>query len=105
MLKRRSAMLAIAALFSTRAVADSPSQKSTGCPDDADNTKENRIVAGDFYIKKLLLLMDTDKNGKVSKKEFMSFMEKEFERLDVNHDGELDLQELAKIQVRPYVGK
>lgn len=44
----------------------------------------------------LLHLMDTDSNGKVSKAEYMNFMEQEFNRLDVNHDGELDLNELAK---------
>jgi hypothetical protein len=49
--------------------------------------------------------MDTDKNGKVSKQEFMSFMEAEFDRLDTKHDGELDVKELAKLRLRPYVGK
>ena len=43
----------------------------------------------------LLRLMDTDANGKVSKAEFMQFMSSEFDRLDVNHDGELDPNELA----------
>jgi Ca2+-binding EF-hand superfamily protein len=44
--------------------------------------------------------MDTDKNGKVSKQEWMRFMEAEFDRLDKNKDGELDLRELEKSQVR-----
>ncbi len=50
----------------------------------------------------MLLLMDTDKSGKVSKREFMGFMEAEFERLDVNKDGELDVKELtdSRVQVR-----
>jgi hypothetical protein len=78
-------------------------QKTTGPPAAAPNS--NSDVFADAYTKRLLLLMDTDKNGKVSKQEFMNFMEKEFDRLDVNHDGELDVKELAKIQVRPYVGK
>lgn len=43
----------------------------------------------------LLRLMDTDENGKVSKDEFMRFMSSEFDRLDVNHDGELDPNELS----------
>ncbi len=43
----------------------------------------------------LLRLMDTDQNGKVSKAEFMQFMSSEFDRLDVNHDGELDPNELS----------
>jgi hypothetical protein len=37
--------------------------------------------------------VDTDKNGKVSKKEFMNFMEEEVDPLDTNHDGELDVKE------------
>ena len=53
----------------------------------------------------MLLLMDTDKNGKISKQEFMSYMEKEFDQLDVSHDGELDPKELAKMRTRPFPGK
>jgi hypothetical protein len=63
-----------------------------------DNQK---VAAGVPATKQLLLLMDTDKNGKVSKQEFMTFMEAEFTKLDTNHDGELDVQELTKLQVRP----
>jgi EF hand len=46
---------------------------------------------------RLLQLMDTDKNGKVSKEEFMRFMEAEFEFADKNKDGELDPQELQHL--------
>jgi Ca2+-binding EF-hand superfamily protein len=31
--------------------------------------------------------MDTDQNGKISHAEFMAFMEAEFQRLDLDHDG------------------
>jgi len=68
----------------------------------ADNTQ--KVAAGVPATKQLLLLMDTDKNGKVSKQEFLSFMEAEFERLDINHDGELDVKELTQLQVRPAGG-
>ena len=54
--------------------------------------------------KQLLLLMDTDKSGKVSKQEFMTFMEAEFNRLDLNHDGELDVRELTQFHVRTTGG-
>lgn len=47
-------------------------------------------------VKELLLLMDTDKNGKISKKEWMDFMSKEFDRLDTDKSGELDPRELMK---------
>jgi Ca2+-binding EF-hand superfamily protein len=55
--------------------------------------------------------MDTDKNGKISKKEFMAFMEAEFERLDKDKSGELDAKELRQSKLRvshpapPPVGK
>jgi Ca2+-binding EF-hand superfamily protein len=47
-------------------------------------------------VKELLLLMDTDRNGKISKKEWMDFMSREFDRLDTNKNGELDPKELMK---------
>jgi hypothetical protein len=60
------------------------------------------VAAGEREAKTLLLLMDTDKSGKVSKQEFMAFMEAEFERMDINKDGELDVKELtnSRVQVR-----
>lgn len=41
-------------------------------------------------IKQLLLVMDTDKSGKISKQQWMAFMEAEFDRLDAEKKGELD---------------
>lgn len=64
----------------------------------------NKPVVADESTKQLLLLMDKDKNGKVSREEFMSFMAAEFERLDTNKDGELDVNELTKLRVRPVPG-
>ena len=51
----------------------------------------------------LLQLMDKDKNGKVSRQEFMNFMSDEFDRLDVNKDGKLDATELGYTHLR-YLG-
>ena len=55
----------------------------------------------------LLLAMDRDKSGKVSKQEWMKFMEEEFDRLDVNHNGELDVKELiqSRMRYRPSLSK
>jgi hypothetical protein len=66
--------------------------------------KERQIALGEDEVKQLLTLMDTDKNGKISKQEFMSFMEAEFERLDLDKSGELDVKELIKSQVRASRG-
>jgi hypothetical protein len=52
-------------------------------------------------VKQLLLLMDKDRNGKVSREESMRFMAAEFDRLDVNHDGELDVNELTGLRISP----
>jgi hypothetical protein len=53
----------------------------------------------DPEVMKLLQLMDKDQNGKVSREEFMAFMRAEFDRLDVNKDGELDVKELTALRV------
>ena len=34
--------------------------------------------------------MDTDQNGKITKQEWMKFMETEFDRFDTKKSGELD---------------
>jgi len=57
-------------------------------------------------VKELLALMDTDKNGNISKQEWMRFMETEFDRLDTKKKGEIDPRELLKstasvMHVRP----
>lgn len=57
------------------------------------------VAAGELEAKKLLVLMDADKSGTVSKKEFMDFMEAEFDRLDTNKDGVLNVKELEQSQL------
>jgi len=79
--------------------ASADPQKTTGPPAAAPNSNSDLIA--EQYTKRLLALMDADKNGKVSKAEFMAFMAAEFDRLDVNHDGELDVKELEKSQLVP----
>ena len=41
-------------------------------------------------VKQLLLVMDTDNRGKISRQQWIAFMEAEFDRLDVEKKGELD---------------
>jgi len=61
---------------------------------------QDKLAIGENEVKQLLLLMDTDKNGKISKQEYMTFMEAEFSRLDTNHNGELDVKELTTSKLR-----
>jgi hypothetical protein len=58
--------------------------------------KPDKFSLANEDIKELLLLMDTDKSGRVSKREWMNFMEAEFNRLDKDGNGELDLGELRQ---------
>jgi Ca2+-binding EF-hand superfamily protein len=58
------------------------------------SSQQDKFAAANENVKELLLLMDADKNGKISKGEWMSFMEAEFNRLDKDGNGELDLAEL-----------
>jgi hypothetical protein len=41
-----------------------------------------------------------DKSGKISKPEWMKFMEAEFDRLDKSKNGELDVKELTQSRLR-----
>jgi hypothetical protein len=61
---------------------------------------QDKLALGEDEVKQLLLLMDTDKNGKISKQEYMRFMEAEFERLDKDKSGELDAKELTQSSLR-----
>lgn len=63
--------------------------------------QQKTIALGHEEVKRLLLLMDTNKNGKISKQEFLSFMEAEFDRLDTDKSGELDPKEIRESEVRP----
>jgi hypothetical protein len=43
---------------------------------------QDNVAVGEAEVKQMLPLMDQDKDGKVSKQDFMNFMEAEFDRLD-----------------------
>jgi Ca2+-binding EF-hand superfamily protein len=61
---------------------------------------QNNLALGQEEVTQLLLLIGTDKSGKISKQEWMKFMEAEFDRLDVEKNGELDVKELAQSKLR-----
>ena len=66
----------------------------------ADPKPQDKLALAEDEVKQLLLLMDTNKNGKISKQEWMKFMEAEFERLDKDKRGVLDVNELAQSKLR-----
>lgn len=88
MFSEPKAMLA-AALLATGLVA-----ASIVIADEPPAASVSKLQSGLSSTSQLLQLMDTDKSGKVSKAEFMRFMEAEFELADINKDGELDPKEL-----------
>jgi Ca2+-binding EF-hand superfamily protein len=58
--------------------------------------QQDRFALANKNVKELLLLLDTDKNGRISKQEWMNFMEAEFNKLDKDGNGELDPKELLQ---------
>jgi hypothetical protein len=92
----------VAVLFSVGAPikdAIAAQQSATPAPAVSPTPNPTEVAAASPEAVRLLKLMDTDKNGKISHAEYMAFMEAEFQRLDVDHDGELDLKELEKSQL------
>lgn len=68
---------------------------------------QDKLAMGEDDVKHLLLLMEADKKGMVSKQEYMKYMEGEFERLDRNKIGQLNVKELTRsnLTASHYVGK
>jgi hypothetical protein len=95
MLTRRNLVTAIAALGATWAVPVKAAQERDTLP-----KPPPKLVLGQDEVEQLILLMDTDKNGKISKSEWMEFMSAEFDRLDTDHSGELDVKEIAQSRLR-----
>jgi Ca2+-binding EF-hand superfamily protein len=85
--------LLIALLSATALVGAALAQKS------ATPKQPTTDALAEENVKGLLLIMDTDKNGKISKQEWMKFMEGEFDRLDKAKKGELDSKELRQSMV------
>jgi hypothetical protein len=89
--KRRWIIVVIAVLVVAGTMLGNAAAQKASVP-----KPQNKLLIGEDGIKQLLTLMDTDKKGMVSKQEFMKFMEAEFERLDKNKKGELNVKELTQ---------
>jgi hypothetical protein len=75
----------------------------TAVAQDASAAKQqDNLVLGEAEVKKLLPLMHADSDGKVSRQDFMSFMEAEFNRLDKKKEGKLDVKELTQQPSRGF---
>jgi hypothetical protein len=100
--KRRWIIVVIAVLVVTGTMLGNAAAQKASVP-----KPQNKLLIGEDGIKQLLPLMDTVKNGMVSKQEFMKFMEAEFERLDKNKKGELNVKELTKstLTANRFTGK
>lgn len=95
MLTRRNLVSALAVLGTNLAVAEATAQEKDTLP-----KRPDKLILGQDEVEQLVLLMDTDKNGRISKAEWMAFMEAEFDRLDTDHNGELDVKEIAQSRLR-----
>jgi hypothetical protein len=99
----------LAGLTTTNAARAQGGKSAVATPTPAaeEAEKQRRLAAATEAGKQLLVAMDTNKSGKISKEEWMKFMEAEFDRLDTDHKGQLDVKELteSRVRVRPSVGK
>jgi hypothetical protein len=68
----------------------------------AEAKMQEKSAAVARYTQDIIDAMDADMNHEVSKKEFLDYMSKEFDRLDVNHDGKLTQSEILN---KPILGQ
>jgi len=83
---RRTTLLV--ALFVAIALGAGVSQKAGSKPPD-------KTTIAIENVKQLLLTMDV-KNGKISKEQWMKFMEAEFDKVDAEKKGEVDQAEIRQ---------
>lgn len=67
---------------------------------DSAPKKQDTAVLASENVRELLLLMDLNKSGKISKQEWRKFMEAEFDRLDKDKKGEIGIEELRSSKLR-----
>jgi EF hand len=67
----------------------------------ASGNSERLSAAGEKHVLQLMRLMDRDRNVRVTKEEFMQFVEAEFDRLDANRSGDLSTKELSQSRIYP----
>lgn len=95
-------IMAIAAMVAAGRMLGNAAPQKASAPKPQD-----KLALGEDEVKKLLFIMAPDTSGKISKTEYMKFMEAEFERLDKDKSGELDAKKLAPstLTASRFVGK
>jgi len=94
-MRKKSKLIMIILLFAVAFTTGPFAQNRVAAP-----ARTDRQGLKDDEVNLLFFLMDTNKNGKVSKQEWMTFMSAEFDRLDTDKSGDLDPKELAQLSLR-----
>ncbi|MGB2667899.1 MAG: hypothetical protein WAK48_28155 [Candidatus Acidiferrum sp.] len=82
-------------LLALGAVQNTAVPQKSAVPKPQDN-----LVLGEDEVRRLMLLINPNERGKITKQEWMKFMEAEFDRLDKDKSGELDAKELAQSRLQ-----
>jgi len=90
---------ACAALLAVAAVCQTAVAQQADVPPVANPQTQTAIA--DEQIERILLLMRTDQNGKISEHDFMKFMKSEFRKLTTSQPGPVVTQQVA--HSRPQV--
>jgi Ca2+-binding EF-hand superfamily protein len=95
MLRRTNILMVITLLFAAWAAPACAVEQKQATPKPLD---KNALRAQE--VKQLLLLMDTNASGQISKEEWLKFMEAEFDRLDKSKTGKVDLKDISQSHQR-----
>jgi hypothetical protein len=98
MLKRMNVsalVLAVAALLATGTIAGTAFAQKQAVPKPLD-----RIALGDDHTQQVSVSfeIDVNKNGQISRQDWMRLMATEFDKLDANRSGQVDAAELTRSQ-------
>ena len=61
-------------------------------------TSGQKTASNPSAAKLSLTALDKDHDGTVSKEEFLSYMEAQFDKVDADHDGTLDRNEMEQLR-------
>jgi hypothetical protein len=82
--------LTIRSIFLASLIAPVFAGKVAGAQKDGVAKRPDPLVMATEDIKEILLIMNPDKNGKITREQWVKFMVTEFDRLDSDRSGTLD---------------